>query len=402
MRGRVLRFAIAVLIAALAVALTGLISACSRPGGNDSTSGSSPDSIRVGAVLSLSGTYAALGTAERDAILLEQSRINAAGGIGGRPLEVIFEDDGTDEAKAVAAAQKLILGDEVVAIIGASGTGPSMAIRELVEEYEVPNISLAGGNVITAEVSPWVFQTPWPNKLIVGQLFSHLQSEGVTRIALLSDAGGYGKDGRAVALELAPSSGIEIVVDTTFNPGDTDMTGQVQAVLRSDAEAIVIWNAGKEAPLLLKALRTAGVEQPIYGGSGQARAEFLEGAGQDAEGFTIVTGRSFYVPSWPEGSTERQVNEDFAARFFEEYGKSPDIFAGHGFDAVILLADALMRANAAGDLTGQSIRDALEATSGVVGYGGVFNYSATDHNGLGAEDVTVLTVSGGQFVAPAE
>ena len=138
MRGRILRFAIAVLIAALVVALSGITFGCS---GSAVNSSGSDEPIRVGAIVSLTGTYAALGAAERNALLLEQNRINAAGGLGGRPLEIIIEDDGTDEAKAVVAAQKLIYANQVVAIIGGSGTGATMAIRQLVEEAGVVGLA---------------------------------------------------------------------------------------------------------------------------------------------------------------------------------------------------------------------------------------------------------------------
>ena len=394
MRGRILRFAIAVLIAALVVALSAIITGC---GGDATNSSGSGESIRVGAIVSLTGTYAALGEAEKNALILEQDRINDAGGIDGRPLEIIIEDDGTDEAKAVAAAQKLINADEVIAIIGGSGTGSTMAIRQAVEEAGIPQISMAGGSVVTETFSPNVYQTPWHNRLILGVLFAHLKAEGLDHIALVTDAGSYGKDGRAMAVELAPGHDIDIEVDVTFNPGDTDMTGQVAQVLRnSEVEAVVGWNAGKEAPLFIKAAKLAGVQVPMFGGSGQARSEFIEGAGTDAEGYTIVTGRSF-VLAWEQGSEGLTVNEDFANRYAERWGATPDIFAGHAFDAVALLADGLGRAGQ--DADGEALIAALDETSGVVGYAGTFDFSPTDHNGLSEDDVTLITVRGGEFVA---
>lgn len=393
MRGRILRFAIAVLIAALVVALSGITFGCSGVSVNNS---GSEEPIRVGAILSLTGTYAALGGAEKNALLLEQERINAAGGLGGRPLEVIIEDDGTDEARAVVAAQKLIYANQVVAIIGASGTGSTMAIRQLVEEAGIPQIALAGGSVVTEAFSPNVYQTPWHNRLIVGTLFAHLADQGLDHIALVSDAGSYGKDGHSIATALAEEHGITVEVDVKFNPGDTDMTGQVaQAMRSSDVEAVVLWNAGKEAPLFIKAAKLAGLDVPMFGGSGQARAEFIKGAGTDAEGYTIVTGRSFAL-AWDPASSEYQVNADFARRYANAWGAPPDIFAGHAFDGLALFSDAYLRAGE--DPDGPALIEALDSTSEVVGYAGAFTYTPDDHNGLGAEDVTLLTVRDGTFV----
>ena len=174
--------------------------------------------VKVGAILSLTGTYAALGASEKKALDLEVERINAAGGVDGRPIEVIIEDDATDEAKAVAAASKLIEQDEVIAILGATGTGQSMAIRGEIQRAGIPQISMAGGTVVTGEFDPAVFQTPWSNTLVVPFVLGAIKDAGVSKIAVLSDTGGYGKDGLAVIEAEAPKAGLEIVASETFNP----------------------------------------------------------------------------------------------------------------------------------------------------------------------------------------
>ncbi len=125
------------------------------------------DPYRIGAVLSLSGPYAGLGEPEKNALEMEVAAINAAGGINGRPIEVIIEDDATDEAQAVSATTKLIEQDEVLAIIGATGTGQTMAMRGDINRAMIPQVSLGGGTVITGDFDPLVFQTPWSNTLVV-------------------------------------------------------------------------------------------------------------------------------------------------------------------------------------------------------------------------------------------
>ena len=352
-------------------------------------------------MLSLTGSYAPLGEANRNAIQLEVDRINESGGVNGMPLELVVEDDGTDESKAVAAAQKLILQDGVIGIVGASGTGQSMAIRQVGEESGVPMISLAGGSVITDDFSPFQFQTPWPNRIVVAALMEHFSSEGIERVALVSDAGGFGKDGRAVVLEQAPQYDVEIVVDTTFNPGDTDMTGQVEAVRRSNADAVLVYNAGKEGSLFVKAMRTAGVDIPLYGSHGLAREEFIEGAGYAAEGFTLVAGRS-YVGAWDPGSDQAELVDAFNAAYAGRYGIAPNSFAGYGWDGIRLMVEAVSQASVArggGVPSSPEVLTALEGITGFAGYGGVFSFSATDHNGLSADDLTLISVRDGVFVA---
>jgi branched-chain amino acid transport system substrate-binding protein len=327
---------------------------------------------------------------------MEVKRINDAGGINGRLVEVLIEDDATDEAKAAAAASKLIEQENVLAIIGASGTGQTMAMRGDLQRAGVPQISLAGGTIVTGDFDPLVFQTPWSNTLVVPFVLESIKSAGYTKIGLISDTGGYGKDGRDVILAEAPNVGVEIVSDQTFNPGDSDMTAQLTRINSSSAEVLLLWNAGKEASTVVKGAQDLGLDMPVFGGSGQARMEFVEGAGDAAEGFVFGTGRSLIPANWGEGTPEYEVVNDFATRYEGEYGSSPDIFAGHAFDAMLLLADALERAGA--DADSAAVRDALEETDGLAGFGGRFTFSPTDHNGLTAEDLSRYRVENGKWV----
>jgi len=358
---------------------------------------SSAEPVKIGAILSLTGTYAALGAAEKNALDLEVKRINDGGGIDGRPIEVVIEDDATDEAKAVAAASKLIEQDRVVAILGASGTGQSMAIRGDIQRAGIPQVSMAGGTVVTAEFDPLVFQTPWSNTLVVPFVLSAMKDAGVTRFALLSDTGGYGKDGLAVIEAEAARAGMTIVASETFNPGDTDVSAQLTKIKGSDAQAVLLWTAGKEAAIAVKGARDLGIELPFYGGSGQARKEFAEGADDAAEGFTFGTGKSLIPANWGEGTEQFTTVSEFAKRYETAYGEAPDIFAGHAFDAISIVADGLKRAGA--DADPAALRDAIEKTSGLPGFGGTFTFSASDHNGLTADDLALYRFEGGTWVA---
>ncbi len=383
---------------AAVVALVLAAAACGSSSDTGSSSSTSPtaDSYKIGAVLSLTGTYAALGAAEKQAIELEVKRINDAGGVNGRQLEVLIEDDATDEAKAVAATTKLIEQEGVIALLGASGTGQTMAMRGDVDRAGIPQISMAGGTVVTGEFDPLVFQTPWSNTLVVPFVLTAIKSDGLTRIAVVSDTGGYGKDGLAVIKAEAPKLGLDIVADQTFNPGDTDMTAQLTKIKGTDAEAILLWTAGKEAAIVVKNTADLGLEQPLYGGSGQARSEFAAGAGEAAEGFVFGTGKSLIPSNWGEGTEQFTVVSDFADRYEQAYGQAPDIFAGHAFDAVTILADALERAG--DNPSAEQLRDAIEQTADLTGFGGSFTFSATDHNGLTADDLALYKIQGGEWV----
>lgn len=399
MRGRILRLSLAVLEAALAAALAVTLSACGAPDsasdGAEGDGAASGEPIKIGVVVSLTGTYAGLGEPEKAALEMEQERINAGGGVNGRPIELIFEDDATDEAKAVAAASKLIDQDGVVALIGATGTGQTMAMRSEVDRAGIPQVSMAGGTVITAQFDPLVFATPWSNTIVVPYTMKVLADAGIKKIGVITDTGGFGKDGLAVLEAEAPKAGIEIVSSQTFNPGDADMSTQVTKLKNSDADALVIWSAGKEAAIIAKNAKDLGVTVPVFGSHGNARVEFIQGAGPASEGIKIAAGKILVPEAYGADSEGFKVATDFVKRFTEKTGAAPSTFAGHAYDALYLIVEAAGRID--GEITPAALRDQIEATQGFVGIGGTFSMSATDHNGLSEEDLTLYVVKDGAW-----
>jgi branched-chain amino acid transport system substrate-binding protein len=398
MRGRRLRLSMAVLTAALAVSLalslTVVLAGCGEDEG-DGGGGTSGEPIKIGAIVSLTGTYAGLGAPEKNVLEMEVKRINDAGGVGGRPIEIIIEDDATDDAKAVAAASKLIEQDEVVAIIGPSGTGQTMAIRGDIDRGEIPEVSMAGGTVITNPVDTWVFATPWPNTIVVPYTLDYLKTQGIEKIGVISDTGGFGTDGLAVLEAKAPEAGIEIVSSQTFNPGDTDMTAQLTKIKNSGADAIVMWTAGAEAAIIAKEVKDLGIDLPLIGSHGIARQEFITGAGDAAEGVKFAAGKVLVPEAYGQETEAYKVATEFIDQYKTTYGEAPSTFAGHAYDAFYIIANAAKQVG--GDLTPAALRDQIEQTSGFVGIGGTFSYSPTDHNGMTSNDLIMYEIKGGTW-----
>ena len=401
MRGRTFGWPTAALLAVLLAALLA-VAGCggsSSDSSTDSASGSTQEPIKIGAILSLTGTYAGLGEPEKNLIEMEVKKINDAGGINGRPVEVIIEDDATDEAQAVAAASRLIEQENVVAIIGATGTGQTMAMRGDIQRAGIPQVSMAGGTVITNPVDPLVFATPWSNTIVVPFTLDYLKSQGITKIGLITDSGGFGKDGQAVFAAAAPEAGVEIVADETLNPGDTDMTAQLTKIKNSDAQAIVMWTAGAEAAIIAKNAKDLGIDLPIYGSHGIARQEFIDGAGEAAEGVKLAAGKVLDPSLYGEDSEAATVANAFIADYEQAYGEKPGMFPGYAYDALYLVVEAAKRVE--GDLTPEALLEQIQATTGWVGIDGTYNMTAEDHNGLSAEDLQMYEISGGKFT-PAQ
>jgi len=366
--------------------------------GGATAGGAAKQPIKIGAILSLTGSYAGLGAPEKQALELEVKRINDAGGVNGRPIEVVIVDDATDAQKAVAAATKLIDQDKVVAILGATGTSGTMAIRNEAGRAGVPIVSMAGGSVITDTFDKNTFQTPWPNRLVVPFTLAEVQKEGITKVALLSSSDGYGKDGRQVVLDdTKAGAAVQVVADEAFNPGDTDMTVQLTKIKAKSPQAIWLWNAGKEAATVAKNLRQIDPSGSIklIGAPGNARKEFITGAGAAAEGFTFAAGKILLPETYGKDTQEYKVATDFIDRFTKAYSSAPDIFAGHAYDALAITVDALKRAGDGAD--GAKLRDAIEGTKGLVGIGGTFTYSPSDHNGLTEKDLVMYRIEGGTW-----
>ncbi len=393
---RILRILIVAALALLLMAAAG----CSGSGSSGSTGGAATGTaaagapLKVGAILSLTGSYAGIGASEKKALELEVKAINDAGGINGRKIDLVIADDGTDAAKAQAAATKLIDQDKVIAIIGASGTGQTMAMVSDVQRAAIPVVSMAGGSAITEKIIPEVFQVPWPNRIVVPFVLADIKKQGITKIGRISDTSGYGKDGFAVIKKDAGAAGITIVAEETFNPGDTDMTAQLTKLKNSGAQAILLWTAGKEGAIVMKNRDQLKLTLPFFGGSGQARKEFIAGSGTAAEGFRLGTGKELVPAAWGS-APNATVEADFVKRYKATYGTDIDIFAGHAYDAIHVVSDAAKKVS--GEFTPAALRDAIEKTAGLVGVGGTYTFSPTDHNGLTEKDLQVYVIKNGAF-----
>lgn len=400
MRGRILRLSMGVLEAALAAAMAVTLVGCSAQSSTGSQpAGSQATPIKIGAIVSLTGSYAGLGDPQKKTIEMEVKRVNDAGGINGRPIQVIIEDDGTDNTKAVAAATKLIEQDKVVAIIGATGTGQSMAIRDLVDRAGIPQVSMAGGNAITGKFDPMVFQTAWSNGLVVPYTLEYLKKQGITKVGIIADSGGFGKDGVSVITTEAPKYGITVVSNQSFNLGDTDMSAQLTNIKNSGAQAILMWTAGAEAATIVKNASQLGITIPIYGSHGNARQQFADGVGAAGNGLRFAAGHVLIPSTYGTDTPEFKTATAFIDNYKTAYGQAPSTFAGHAYDALYIIVGAAKTLS--GDFTPSALRDAIEKTSGFPGIGGMFTYTPTDHAGLTAKDLTMYQLKDGAWtVAP--
>ena len=352
------------------------------------------DPIKIGSFLSTSGPAAFLGDPEKKVLELYVDKINAAGGINGRPLELIVYDDGGRADKALSFAKRLLSNDRVDVIVGGSTTATTMASVKLIDRAGVPFISLAGAVVIIDPVKKWVFKTPHTDRMAAEKVMQDMKKRGLSRLALLSESSGFGKSGRTQTLLAAELMGIEIVADETYGPKDTDVTAQLTNIKgNADAEALLVFGFGQGPAIVTRNYQQLGMTLPLYQSHGVASKAFLDLTGDAAEGLRLPATGVLIADQLPEGP-QRAVLESFIAEYSAKYGSEPSAFAGHAYDGLYLMVEAIKRA---GTIDKASVRDALEATQGFVGITGEFNFSAADHMGLSLDAFHMVEIRNGAW-----
>jgi branched-chain amino acid transport system substrate-binding protein len=351
--------------------------------------------IKIGAIFSVTGPASFLGEPERNTVKMLADDLNQAGGLLGRPVEVIVYDDESDTTKAVTAVDRLLKRDKVAAIVGPSTSGSSLAIMPKVEEARVPLISCAAAKKIAQPVRRWVFKVAASDELAVKKIFRDLTQRGLTRIAILSASDAYGAGGREDMKELAAGMGIRLAADEVFGPKDTDMTAQLTRIKGTDAQAVVVWGTNPGPAVIARNRVQLGIKTPLYTSSGVASKRFIELAGApNAEGILLPAGRLIVEEQVPAGHPQKQLLGTYVREYERRFHQPVSTFGGHAWDAMMVLARAIRDARSAEPA---AIRDALERVRGFYGTAGEFNFSPEDHTGLTEEAFVMVRVSKGSW-----
>ena len=341
--------------------------------------------IKIGALFAVTGPASFLGEPERNTAQMVIDEINKSGGVKGRTLQLITYDTQGDATKAVQAATRLIKEDKVVAIIGPSTTGDSMAVIPVVEKAQIPLISCAAGLKITEPVKKWVFKTAQNDSLAVAKIFEHLKKHKLTKIAILTVSDSFGSSGREQLKAQAANYGIQLVVDDTYGPKDTDMTAQLTKIRGSQAQALVCWGTNPGPAVVARNAKQLGLKLPIFMSHGVSSKKFIDLAGDASESIILPSGRVLVADLLPNSDKQKKSLMAFVKDYQKHYKAEGDHFGGHAWDAVMLLKGAIER----GGDNAAAIRDQLEKTHGFAGIGGIFSFSPQDHSGL-TKDAFVL------------
>jgi len=371
-----------------------LLSGC---GGKDTgaKAGGDKEPYKIGAVIDISGPSSSLGIPERNTLQMLTEKINAAGGINGHPLELTILDNKSDETEAVLAVKKLIDQQKVLAVIGCSSSGPSMAMIDTVQKEKVPMISLAAASKIVEPVQErqWVFKTAQSDIVVVNRLAGYLKEKGLNKIAFLYMNNAYGDGGRIAFTAAAEPAGLQIVTEEKFEATDVDMTPQLTRVKASGAQAVVIWAIPPSASIVTKNFKDLGLSIPLLHSHGVGNQNFIDLAQGAADGVILPIGKLTVTGQIPDSDPQKEVLATYIDEYSKKYNSSPNSFGGYAWDAFYLLINAIEKAGP----DRAAIRDQLEKTENYIGVSGVFNMSATDHNGLKEDSMVNVKIEGGQW-----
>ena len=351
--------------------------------------------IRIGAIFSVTGPASFLGEPERNTVKMLEEDINQSGGVLGRPVEIIVYDDETDATKALTAFDRLIKKDKVVAVVGPSISGSTLAIVPKVEEAKIPLVSCSAAKKIVDPVKKWVFKTPQSDELAVRKIYQHAKKAGIRKIAIITASDAYGAAGREELKALAPGFGIAVVADEVFGPKDTDMTAQLTKIKGTDAQAIVCWGTNPGPAVIARNRVQLGIGTPLYMSHGVASPKFIELAGAaNAEGILLPAGRLISEPQVPAGQPQKKILAAYIKEYETKFKQPVSTFGGYAYDAIMLVVQAMKNGKSADPA---AIRDALEKIKGYHATTGEFNFSEKDHNGLTEEAFVMVRITKGDW-----
>ncbi len=348
---------------------------------------------KIGGVFDSTGPASFLGDPEKKTMEMMVEQLNASGGIDGQKIEAVIYDSEGDPAKAVSAVNKLLHKDNVLAIIGPSTTPTTLAIVNFVEKAKVPLISCAAGVEITSPVKPWVFKTAQSDLLAVAAIYKTMQAKGIKKIAILTVANSFGESGKNQLVAQAKDFGIEVALQESFGPNDTDTTAQLTKIKAASPDAIVCWGTNPGPAVVAKNVKQLKIDIPLYQSHGVASPKFIELAGESSEGIILPTGKILVTKLLAEDDPQKKILEKYEADYSAKFKSNVSGFGGYAYDAMLILANAIK--GSGGDK--EKIRAALESTQKYVGVSGEFNFSATDHNGLSSDAFVMVEIKGGTW-----
>jgi len=360
-------------------------------------SGSAAAQVKIGVIASTTGPTAVVGIPQKNTAALLPKKI------GNLTVEYIVLDDASDSTQSVMNVKKL-LGENIDALIGPSGSPNAVGIVQFMAESGTPMLAPVGTTAVVLPMDDkkrWVFKTTQNDQLISDALVAHMIKSGVKSVGFIGFNDPYGENWYSVFNAQAQKAGIRVVASERYVRSDSSVTGQVAKLMAAKPDAVLVAAAGGPTVLPHTTLIDAGYKGRIYQTHGAAAPDFLRLGGAKVEGTVLAASLMLVLPEMPDSTVSKPVAQDYIAAYEKMYGSKPATFGANVYDAGLLLTraipEAAKKAKPGTPEFRAALRDALEATRELVGTQGVYNMTAADHSGFDERGRVLITVKDGAW-----
>ena len=346
-----------ILIASLVIA--GLLSACQPQSGGG-------DKVRIGVFMSTTGTTANFGISSVNGIKMAADEINAAGGINGKQVELLVQDDRSDASEAATIVTKFVTQDQVHAVIGEVASSRSIAAAPIAQNAKIPMLTPSSTNPEVTKKGDFIFRScfidPYQGAAIAQFAAKTLGAK--TAAIMVDRKNDYSTGLEKVIGEVFTKFGGKIVATQSYQEGDQDFNAQLTSLKGSNPEVIFVPGYYNDVGLIAKQARDKGITVPLIGGDGWDSEQLYKIGGTALNGSYFT---NHYSPFDTAPNVVKFVND-----YKKRYNSTPDALAATAYDAANIMFDAIKRSKS---LSGTDIRDALQATSAFPGVTGTVTFN---------------------------
>ncbi len=375
------------LLGAALLILSAWITGCNKPA--DTASSTDPGKfqgvIKIGEFASLTGKEAAFGISSHNGTQLAIDELNAAGGVLGKELKLLTEDDQSKAGEPATVVRKLITRENVVAILGEVASSRSLEAAPICQQNKIPMISPSSTNPRVTEIGDYIFRVcfidPFQGTVMANFAKNSLKAKSV---AILTDVKADYSMGLAKFFkERFVADGGKVLAEQSYSGGDKDFKAQLTSIKASNPDGLFIPGYYTDVGLILSQAKELGIQFPMFGGDGWESTKLIEISGAAAEGMFFST---HYSPE-----LESAVAKTFVQKYQARYKEEPDAMAALGYDSAFILVEAIRKA---GSTEGSKIRDVLASTKDFMGVTGKTTIDAQRNV---SKPAVILTIKQGKF-----
>jgi branched-chain amino acid transport system substrate-binding protein len=310
--------------------------------------------VKVGVISPVTGPVALDGESFRQGATLAANQINAAGGVLGGKLQLVVEDGKCKPNVSASAAEKLLVRDSVPVLVGAHCSPATAAVIPLSEREKVPFVTgISSAPSLTQTRHQWFFRLPPTEEMTAKAAVPfYLEKIGFKSVSFLALNDEWGRQAAEANAKLLTEKGVKVLATEYFLPGESEFGATLTTIKSGNPDALFVASNTREAILIAKKVQELGMKQRLIGVGAWPTNTFISRAGDAGMGWTVI---SQYVPT-----IDTPKNKSFVAEFKKAYNVLPDKYAVSGYDAIMVVADAIKRA---GKAEPDKIRDALEKSN---------------------------------------